>query len=129
MINAVQGAATLFRAAAAIAGDYQIRDNSPFTHIAEMIEAVFASFAQHAAAEAELVVKPHPHDNGASGSIPWLRPRRAGMGLTGRVQFIDGGDLGALLAQARGCVMINSTVGLFLLAPAMPDQDPGRCGL
>ena len=103
-------------------GDYQIRDNSPFTHIAEMIEAVFASFARHAAAEAELVVKQHPHDNGAERFDTVVEGAARRHGLTGRVHFIDGGDLGALLAQARGCVMINSTVGLFSLRRQCPTK-------
>lgn len=103
-------------------GDYQIRDNSPFTHIAEMIEAVFASFARHGPVDAEIVVKQHPHDNGAERFDTVVAAVACRYGLSARVHFIDGGDLGALLAQARGCVMINSTVGLFSLRKLCPTK-------
>lgn len=103
-------------------GDYQIRDNSPFRHIAEMIETVFGSFARHAPATAELVVKQHPHDNGAERFHDVVEAAARRHELAGRVHFIDGGDLGKLLAQARGCVMINSTVGLFSLRRSCPTK-------
>lgn len=103
-------------------GDYQIRDNSPFTHITEMIETVFASFARHGPADAEIVVKQHPHDNGAERFDIVVAAAARRYDLSDRVHFIDGGDLGTLLAQARGCVMINSTVGLFSLRKLCPTK-------
>ncbi|MCZ8260684.1 MAG: capsular biosynthesis protein [Beijerinckiaceae bacterium] len=103
-------------------GDYQIRDNSPFTHIAEMIETVFASFARQAPAGADLVVKQHPHDNNAEDFATVVQQAARRHGLADRVFFIDGGDLGRLLASARGCVMINSTVGLFSLRKTCPTK-------
>jgi capsular polysaccharide export protein len=103
-------------------GDYQIRDNSPFSHVAEVIETVLASFARNAPGDTDLIVKLHPHDNGAEnfGSVVAQAAKRHG--LEGRVSFIDGGDLGRLLASARGCVMVNSTVGLFSLRQHCPTR-------
>src|SRR5262249_36822980 len=42
--------------------DYQIRDNSPYRHISEMIDEVVSSFAEHAPRNDHLVLKLHPHD-------------------------------------------------------------------
>lgn len=123
LIEAVQGRGNpYFVLPLQLQGDYQIRDNSPYSHISEMIEAVFASFARHAPAQAELVVKQHPHDNGAERWHEVVAAAARRHGLDGRVHHIDGGDLGALLAQARGCVMINSTVGLFSLRRHCPTK-------
>jgi capsular polysaccharide export protein len=41
-------------------------------------------------------------------------------GVAERLDFIDGGDLAALLAGAKGCVVVNSTVGLHALQAGCP---------
>src|SRR5262249_50512295 len=77
--------------------DYQIRDNSPYRHISEMIEEVVSSFAKHAPSNDRLVFKLHPHDNGI---VPWPRNIAriaAERGVGHRVVSIDGGDLDTLL--------------------------------
>ena len=103
-----------------MAGDYQIRANSPWRDLRDFVAEVIASYARHAPADAVLVVKRHPMDN---GRINWPRVvarlvRRAG--LDGRVVFLDGGDLGRLLQHAEGCVLVNSTVGLHALQAGCP---------
>lgn len=103
-----------------MAGDYQIRANSPYRDLREFVAEVMASFAAHAPGEDVLVVKRHPMDNGC---INWPRvvarlARR--FGLTERVVFLDGGDLGLLLRHAAGCVVVNSTVGLHALQAGCP---------
>lgn len=104
-----------FACALQLQGDYQIRANSPYSHIAEMIDEVIASFARTAAPDARLVFKQHPHDNNRENWAGSIQKSAARSGVAGRVFSIDGGDLGALLKKAKGCVMINSTVGLFSL--------------
>jgi capsular polysaccharide export protein len=106
-------------------GDYQIRANSPYTHIRQMIDEVVASFAHHAPQEARLVVKQHPHDNNRENWARQTREAATQAGIAQRVDFIDGGDLGALLDRAAGCVMINSTVGLFALRHTCPTKTLG----
>jgi capsular polysaccharide export protein len=105
--------------------DKQIRANSPFSHIGDMIQHVTASFAAHAPQNARLLFKQHPHDNG-SENWPQVLARVAGRhGVADRVQLIAGGDLGRLLASARGCVIINSTVGLFAIRAGCPTKTLG----
>jgi len=101
-----------------MAGDYQIRANSAIHDYRAEVEAVIRSHA--AAGRGRLVVKLHPMDN---GRIPWARiVRRAARqaGAADRVLFLDGGDLGALLRAASGCVVVNSTVGLHALQAGCP---------
>ncbi len=103
-----------------MAGDYQIRANSGYADPRDFLAQVIRSHADHGPEGGLLVVKLHPMDN---GRIPWARLTRemaqaAGHGA--RVVFLDGGDLGALLARAAGCVVINSTVGLHALQAGCP---------
>lgn len=100
--------------------DHQIRSNSRYGHLSEMLDEVFTSFARHAPQGDRLVVKLHPHDNGIER---WDRvcARLAELhGLVGRVDVIDCGDLAILLTRARGVVLVNSTVGLHSLRASKP---------
>ena len=103
-----------------MAGDYQIRANSPWRDLRAFVAEVIRSYARHGPAEGVLVVKRHPMDN---GWINWPRvvarlAREAG--IAERVVFLDGGDLGRLLRHAEGCVLVNSTVGLHALQAGCP---------
>lgn len=116
------GGDPFFVVALQLQGDYQIRSNSPYHHIREMIAEVIQSFAKHAPAGTRLIVKQHPHDNGWENWSHLVRHLARHWGIDERIDFIDGGDLGALLKQAKGCVMINSTVGLFSIRQGCPTK-------
>lgn len=108
-----------------MAGDYQIRANSPFADPVDFLRSVLKSFAEHGADAGLIVVKLHPMDN---GRVPWRRLTRRiadEVGLGPRVLFLDGGDLGVLLARAQGCVVVNSTVGLHALQAGCPVKTLG----
>lgn len=100
--------------------DSQIRVHSPFQRLGAAIEAVIAEFARSAPGGSLLVIKNHPLDNG------WIDYRRMVARLArqcdvaGRVLFIDGGDLDALIDHARGTVTVNSTVGLTAIDRGAP---------
>lgn len=100
--------------------DYQIRANSSYRGLRPFIDDVLTSFAHFAVPETRIVFKLHPMDNGLTNWPRVVRDRAAALGIGGRVDFIDGGDLFALLRQARGCVVVNSTVGLHALQLACP---------
>lgn len=118
----VAGAMPFHVAALQLQGDYQIRDNSPFTNFDEMLRQVIASYARHAEPEGRLVFKQHPHDNGRHDWARRIARIAAEFGIGDRIVFLKGGDLGKLLGKARGCVMINSTVGLFSLRLGCPTK-------
>lgn len=100
--------------------DYQIRDHSPYPDMPAAAREVIASFATHAPRSSRLVVKVHPLDG---GQTPWRRvigETAARHGAADRVFYVDGGDIGELLRGAAGCVLVNSTVGLFALQQGCP---------
>lgn len=101
--------------------DYQLRHNARYAHQGDAIREVIASFAEHAPADASLVLKCHPLDNGGENWPRHIREGAAKVGLAeDRLIYIEGGDLGALLRCARGAVMINSTVGMHSLITGCP---------
>ncbi|MCW5744748.1 MAG: capsular biosynthesis protein [Alphaproteobacteria bacterium] len=100
--------------------DYQIRDHSPYPDMPTAAREVIASFAAHAPPSSRLVVKVHPLD---AGLTPWRRTiarMAADSRVAERVFYVDGGDLGEMLRAAAGCVLVNSTVGLFALQRGCP---------
>lgn len=100
--------------------DHQIRSNSHYDHLSEMLEEVFASFARHAPRDGRLVVKLHPHDNGIERWDRVCAILSARYGLVGRIDVIDGGDLTRQIEGSRGVVIVNSTVGLHSLRASKP---------
>ena len=120
-------------------GDFQIRDRSPFDGIGQALDTIMASFAHHAPADMQLVLKTHPLDNGLERWPRLIAELAARYQLGQRVIFLDGGQLDRLIAHAAGVVTVNSSAGLEallsdcpvkVLAPAiydvegMTDQSP-----
>ncbi|MBX3495988.1 MAG: capsular biosynthesis protein [Parvibaculum sp.] len=100
--------------------DSQVRLHSPHSNMTEALEYVIRSFAAHASGTARLVVKAHPLDNGWTNFRRRTREIADRYGVSGRVDYIDGGDLQALVRGARGVVTLNSTVGLIALDLGRP---------
>lgn len=103
-----------------LSGDYQIRNHSPFPDMRSAATYVMESFARHAPEESHLLIKAHPFD---ASMIKWPRLIRAHarrLGITGRVHFIDGGNLEQLAADAAGMVCVNSTSATLALAAGSP---------
>lgn len=120
--DAAAGRWPYYLAALQLQSDYQIRANSPYRSVGAMIEDVVASFAAHAPADSRLVVKLHPLDNGMERWPALTREVAGRHGVGSRVALIDGGDLATLLRHARGCVLINSTVGLHAIRAGCPTK-------
>ena len=103
-----------------IARDFSLRAYSRFPNLETPIREVIASFAQHAAADARLIVKVHPLDPGLKS---WRRVVAAAArqcSVADRVIYSDGGDLARLVAASAGVVVVNSTVGLLSLQMGAP---------
>jgi capsular polysaccharide export protein len=101
-------------------GDTQIRMHSPFGAMGPAIEQVIASFARHAPETARLLVKRHPLDDGLVDWTRFVRHLAAGRGVADRLIIVDGGDIEAVVRQARAVVTVNSTVGTLALALGLP---------
>ncbi len=116
----VAGTMPYFVLALQMQGDYQIRHNSRYRDMRDFVREVIRSFATDAPGAARLVVKLHPMDNGVTNWGRVVRAEAAAAGIADRVDFLDGGDLAALLGRAQGCVVVNSTVGLHALRAGCP---------
>ena len=106
--------------------DSQILWHSDLGGMIRAIQLVIASFAQHAAPDAVLVVKEHPLDNGV---IDWrhvTETAAADARVGGRVVLVEECDLQELLDRTRGVVTVNSTSGTFALACGVPVIALGR---
>ncbi|GEO85697.1 capsular biosynthesis protein [Ciceribacter naphthalenivorans] len=101
-------------------GDYQIRIHAPIGDLFRLVEAVIRSFARHAPADARLLFKTHPIDNGLSDWRRRIASMAQAQGVADRVDLLDGGDLDRLIARAEGVVTVNSTVGLTGLLARKP---------
>jgi capsular polysaccharide export protein len=100
--------------------DFQIVAYSPFDGIAQAIERVLISFAQHAPANAHLVLKEHPWDPALHNWEHIMARRAAVLGISDRVHYLRGGYLDTLIRAAAGVVTINSTSGLRALQIGRP---------
>lgn len=101
-------------------GDFQIRANSPFAGMEPVLEEVIASFARSAPADAHLVVKNHPLDNGLKRLGAVAARIAAAHNVADRVHFVDGGGLKPLIDGADGFVTVNSSAALEALGASVP---------
>ncbi|WP_432697883.1 capsule biosynthesis protein [Marinobacterium sp. YM272] len=100
--------------------DAQIRDHSRFDNMQQAIEYVLESFARKASVFSRLLIKNHPLDMGLvdyPGQIDQIVKR---LGLVGRVEYIETGNLEKALKSASGTVTVNSTVGMVSLEKNCP---------
>lgn len=100
--------------------DTQIRDHSPFDDMSDVIKLTLSSFATHAPSNARLVIKNHPLDTGFVNYPRLIKKLENEFQCTGRIDYLESGDLDALLKKARGLVTVNSTVGLSSLGHGCP---------
>ena len=100
--------------------DTQIRDHSPFDDMQEVIRVTMASFARYAPANTRLVIKNHPLDTGFINYPRLIKKLEIEFDCEGRIDYLESGDLDALLPRARGLVTVNSTVGLSSLGHGCP---------
>lgn len=114
------GSARYFLLPLQLDSDAQIRSHSPFAGMAEAIEAIIASFAEHAPEPLMLVVKEHPLDNGLKAWRRIVRTAAARHRVAARVAFVEHCDLDSLITAAEGLVTVNSTTGTLALASGKP---------
>ena len=105
--------------------DFQIRVHSPFTSLEAAMGLVLDDFAASAPRDADLVFKLHPLDNGLKNWRRIVARKAASRGLVGRVRFIDGGSLEALIEACDGVVTVNSTVGFQAVRAGRPVKTLG----
>ncbi len=100
--------------------DYSLRAYSDFPDLDTPMRETIISFAKHAPAESQLIFKIHPLDPGLKRWRSRIAKMAVDAGVSGRVQFIDGGDLDAILQASAGLVTVNSTVGVRAIELGCP---------
>jgi capsular polysaccharide export protein len=100
--------------------DAQVRVHSRFGTVPAFLETVIASFAVHARKADFLAIKHHPLDRGYHDYAELIRALGRKYGLQDRLLYIHDQHLPTLLANARGVVVINSTVGLSAIHHGTP---------
>ena len=100
--------------------DTSVVHRSPFGGVSPFVETVVASFARHAPAETVLVIKHHPLDRPYRDYTRLIESLSQRYSLEGRLLYVHDLHLPTLLQQARGTVVINSTVGLSSLYHGTP---------
>ncbi len=104
--------------------DTQVTQHSDYGSVEEFIERVIVSFAG-AAENTNLVFKHHPYDRGYKCYKKHIRNLVRKHKVQGRVFYVNDTDLPALLRNASGSVLINSTVGLSSLYHQTPVKAMG----
>ena len=100
--------------------DASFRMHSPFRTMSEFLTLVIEGFARGAAPHHHLVFKAHPLEDGRTAIARDLRRLAAQHGVAGRVHFVRGGKLAALLNHARTAITVNSTAAQQALWRGLP---------
>ena len=106
--------------------DMQVVVHSEFNSIEHFVGEVLASFREHADSNAAIVFKHHPLDRGYTDYTVLFENLVAELGLHGRVFYVHDLCLPTLLRNARGTVLINSTVGVSSLFHGTPVKTLGK---
>lgn len=100
--------------------DAQLKVHSPYLSMADFVNEVLRSFAEHAPQNSLLVFKKHPFDPGAIPYETLIRLEAYSLGIRERILFIHSGSLPELIQWSQGVVLMNSTVGTSALHHGKP---------
>jgi capsular polysaccharide export protein len=107
--------------------DAQLTEHSPYDDVQQVIAEVMTSFAAHAPAMTELVIKHHPMDRAYRDYGPHITELTQRLRLDRRVRYVHDLHLPMLLKHARGVVTVNSTTGLQAMYHGTPVCVLGEC--
>ncbi|MDO5646455.1 capsule biosynthesis protein [Paracoccus sp. (in: a-proteobacteria)] len=106
--------------------DASLQCHSRFDTNAQLIAEVIASFAQNAPSDQHLILKAHPLEDGRAKNGRAVRHAAQAHGVTGRVHYLPGGKLAAVLKRALSVVTANSTGAQQALWRGIPVLALGR---
>ena len=118
----------------------QVHDDSQMTHhsdydsVESVIEEVVNSFYQHLEqlkaagkpAQQVLIIKHHPMNRGHRNYSHFIQSLTKALGIKKQVVYVHDIKLPLLLPQIKGCVTVNSTLGLQALFHGVPVINLGR---
>lgn len=99
--------------------DSQVIAHSKFNDVPSFLREVFASFAENSCND-KLLIKHHPMDRGYACYRQLINELVRCHGLYGRVVYGSEFHLPSVYKHLKGCVVINSTVGLSALHHGVP---------
>ncbi|MBD3764724.1 MAG: capsular biosynthesis protein [Rhodobacterales bacterium] len=100
--------------------DASFRMHGPFASMTDFIALCIEGFARGAPPHHHLVFKAHPLEDGRAPVSRTIRRLARQHGVQGRVHFVRGGKLAALLNHARSAVTVNSTAAQQVLWRGLP---------
>lgn len=106
--------------------DSQVTHHSPYHDVKDFIEDVLLSFARYAPPHVRLVFKHHPLDRGHRNYKKFIFNRAKNLNIQNRIFYVHEINLPKFLKNAKGCVTINSTVGLSALFHDTPVKVMGK---
>jgi capsular polysaccharide export protein len=110
--------------------DAQITHHSDFDSIEEAMELVVISFYQYLSldkhSEDVLIIKHHPMDCGQKNYSGYIKTLCKNLGIAKHVYYLHSLDLDYFLPFCKGCITINSTLGLKALDFGVPVKNLGR---
>jgi len=106
--------------------DFSIRAYSRYGDMDTPLDEVIRSFARHAPAETQLLVKIHPLDPCIKNWRRRLTVIAEAAGVRSRVHVARHGPLDTMLQASRGVVTVNSTVGLRAVVLGLPVKALGQ---
>ncbi|MEX0970657.1 MAG: capsular biosynthesis protein [Paracoccaceae bacterium] len=106
--------------------DASLRAHSDYDCMRDFVADVIDGFAKGAPAHHRLVFKAHPLEDGREALRSFVRKQASAKGVGGRVDFIMGGKIGAMLDKARTAVTVNSTAAQQALWRGLPVLALGR---
>lgn len=106
--------------------DSSILSHSRFGNITEFIDLCIQEFSRSAKPHYRLVFKSHPLEDGRERLSKNILLLAEKYGVSGRVDYIQGGKLAGLLDNTSGAVTINSTAAQQALWRGLPVRALGR---
>ncbi len=100
--------------------DASFQMHSPFNTMSQFLAVVMEGFAKGAAPHHHIVFKAHPLEDGRVPVAHEIKRLARLHGVEGRVHFVRGGKLAALLNGARSAVTVNSTAAQQVLWRGLP---------
>jgi capsular polysaccharide export protein len=102
-----------------VGNDAQIHSHSKFHSVQEFILEVMVSFSTHSPSGTLLVIKQHPLERGYSNHGEFIEAMARELNILDRVLYCHDQHLPTLLKHAKGCVVINSTVGMSAIGQGL----------
>lgn len=106
--------------------DFQLRKHGRIKDPRQLIEETVRSFAHYAPSNMVLVIKHHPMDRAYRDYTDFAESLAKQYNLTDRLIVLHDVHLPTLLKMSRGCITVNSTVGLQAIQHGIPVHAIGR---